>query len=49
MTATLPRPDASVRPMPAHTLSAETEHAIKIACARIAPAWPLDRLIAVNP
>lgn len=24
-------------------------HAIDVACARIAPAWPLDRLIAVNP
>lgn len=23
--------------------------AVEIACARIAPAWPLDRLIAVNP
>jgi uncharacterized protein YbcC (UPF0753/DUF2309 family) len=27
----------------------ETRRAIELACARIAPAWPLDRLIAVNP
>jgi uncharacterized protein YbcC (UPF0753/DUF2309 family) len=27
----------------------DTMRAIDIACARIAPAWPLDRLIAVNP
>ena len=26
-----------------------TMQAVDIACARIAPAWPLDRLIAVNP
>ena len=25
------------------------DHAITAACTRIAPAWPLDRLIAVNP
>lgn len=29
--------------------SAELAHAIAAACDRIAPAWPLDRLIAVNP
>ncbi len=27
----------------------ETLHALDTACARIAPAWPLDRMIAVNP
>ena len=31
------------------TVALETLHAIDVACARIAPAWPLDRLIAVNP
>ncbi|MBY0489947.1 MAG: DUF2309 domain-containing protein [Gemmatimonadaceae bacterium] len=27
----------------------QTMQAVEAACARIAPAWPLDRLIAVNP
>ena len=27
----------------------ELQAIIDAACARIAPAWPLDRLIAVNP
>ncbi len=27
----------------------DTLRAVDVACARIAPAWPLDRLIAVNP
>ncbi len=31
------------------SLDAETEAAIAAACARIAPTWPLDRFIAVNP
>lgn len=30
-------------------LDAATSDAIDSACARVAPAWPLDRLIAVNP
>ena len=30
-------------------MTAELEQAITLACARIAPSWPLDRLIAVNP
>lgn len=30
-------------------LSAERQQALQAACARIAPAWPLDQLIAVNP
>ncbi|MDE3103634.1 MAG: DUF2309 domain-containing protein [Acidobacteriota bacterium] len=29
--------------------SAAAQHAIQVACARIAPTWPLDQLIAVNP
>lgn len=29
--------------------AADPMTAVDIACARIAPAWPLDRLIAVNP
>ena len=31
------------------TLSDRVMRAVETACARIAPAWPLDRLIAVNP
>lgn len=31
-----------------HSTSA-LEHAVQGACARIAPAWPLDRFIATNP
>ena len=49
MTAMLSRPTATVHSMPTPTLSAETLRAVDVACARIAPAWPLDRLIAVNP
>lgn len=30
-------------------LDAEIEQAVENACARIAPVWPLDRFIAVNP
>ena len=30
-------------------LHAEIEHACSQACQAIAPAWPLDRAIAVNP
>ncbi len=30
-------------------ISADVEQAITSACDRIAPSWPLDRLIAVNP
>jgi len=35
--------------MPMAPIDAQVRQAIDIACARIAPAWPLDRLIAVNP
>lgn len=38
----------ATRPM-ASRISAEIEQAIVIACDRIAPSWPLDRMIAVNP
>ena len=38
---------ATARRSPAMTT--ELEQAITQACARIAPSWPLDRLIAVNP
>ena len=31
------------------TLHADIEHACSTACQAIAPAWPLDRAIAVNP
>ncbi|MEO8545870.1 MAG: DUF2309 domain-containing protein [Burkholderiaceae bacterium] len=34
---------------PAPTASEITQPAIDRACARIAPTWPLDRFIAVNP
>jgi len=30
-------------------LSSKTAEAVEAACSRIAPAWPLDRQIAVNP
>ncbi len=33
----------------AASIPADVEQAITHACARIAPSWPLDRLIAVNP
>ncbi len=33
----------------ANATSEHTWQAVEAACARIAPAWPLDRLIAVNP
>ena len=33
----------------APSLAAELAAAIDVACARVAPAWPLDRMIAVNP
>ena len=31
------------------TIAPELMQAIDVACARIAPSWPLDRMIAVNP
>ena len=34
---------------PAPSAAAALQPAIKRACARIAPTWPLDRFIAVNP
>jgi hypothetical protein len=40
---------ATLDPAAMDTATAETLHAVDVACARIAPAWPLDRLIAVNP
>lgn len=57
MTATSPvaRPRASssapvfAAPAAVLALAPEEEAAAARACARIAPAWPLDRLIAVNP
>ncbi len=36
-------------PRPAAAIADDTRGAVDTACARIAPAWPLDRLIAVNP
>jgi len=36
-------------PAPTTDLSPDTLAAIDQVCARIAPTWPLDRLIAVNP
>ncbi len=33
----------------ASAAASATQQAVDTACARIAPAWPLDRLIAVNP
>ena len=43
-------------PTVGHTAASEAaaqpatfDAAVDAACARIAPAWPLDRLIAVNP
>lgn len=34
---------------PVSSIDTELQHIIDSACARIAPAWPLDRMIAVNP
>lgn len=39
---------SSARPPPPHD-EGEVPRAVERACARIAPTWPLDRLIAVNP
>ncbi|MFK7999664.1 MAG: YbcC family protein [Polyangiales bacterium] len=36
--------EPSVRPVPAHI-----KDCVKAACRKIAPTWPLDRFIAVNP
>ena len=33
----------------AETVNDETLSAIREACSLIAPSWPLDRFIAVNP
>ncbi|HMS03159.1 MAG TPA: Na-translocating system protein MpsB, partial [Gemmatimonadaceae bacterium] len=35
--------------LPPRPVPTSVRDAIDVACARIAPAWPLDRLIAVNP
>lgn len=35
--------------MPLHTSETTTNEAVKAACRAIAPAWPLDRFVAVNP
>lgn len=42
------RTDAPDRTAPADLL-AEVEPAVRAACARIAPVWPLERFVAVNP
>lgn len=49
-TSAPPAPTMTLTPdlAPAH-LAADVASAIARACDRIAPAWPLDRLIAVNP
>ena len=39
----------SVAAVKAAPTPAELQPAIDAACARIAPTWPLDRFIAVNP
>ncbi len=39
----------AIAPLPTATVNPALQGAIDTACARIAPAWPLDRLIAVNP
>jgi uncharacterized protein YbcC (UPF0753/DUF2309 family) len=44
MTATIPAPSRTDV-----TVSDELRAAVNAACARIAPTWPLDRMIAVNP
>ena len=51
MTAILEKPAASATPA---TPSSELDHAqlrtyVAQACQRIAPTWPLDQFIAVNP
>jgi uncharacterized protein YbcC (UPF0753/DUF2309 family) len=48
MAATRTRP-ASADRFAARAIPEELQRALDLACARIAPAWPLDRLIAVNP
>lgn len=40
---------ATLDPLAVSVTAAELEPALEAACARIAPAWPLDRMIAVNP
>jgi len=40
---------ARLEPSPAPAEDRELSSAIDAACARIAPTWPLDRFIAVNP
>ncbi|MES2743234.1 MAG: DUF2309 domain-containing protein [Pseudomonadota bacterium] len=50
MTNTLPLPAQSATQDLGHdALHARIEHACSQACQAIAPAWPLDRAIAVNP
>ncbi|MBV8604790.1 MAG: DUF2309 domain-containing protein [Pelomonas sp.] len=48
---TLPNPQASpaASPTAGATLAAQIDRACQQACASIAPAWPLDQAIAVNP
>jgi uncharacterized protein YbcC (UPF0753/DUF2309 family) len=41
--------NATLEMLPNATTAAELAPMIDAACNRIAPAWPLDRLIAVNP
>lgn len=35
--------------MPEHAIFGALRAAVDASCARVAPAWPLDRMIAVNP
>lgn len=49
MQTTLERPSASAHASTSAAFDARLDAACEQACAAIAPAWPLDRAIAVNP